>query len=72
MHKNPDPKATTYFLLATWPFAFVVALINRELLWLAMLWLPIGALAIVLVPGVWYIVRYIPDDIRRFIASRRP
>jgi hypothetical protein len=71
MYKNPDPKTVVYTLLALWPLAIALALINRDLWWIAMYWLPLGVVGVVLVPGIWYIVRYIPNDIRRLIRSRR-
>ena len=71
MNKSPDAKGIVGVALATWPFAFVFGLIEPNARYLAAYWIPIGLVVMILGPAAWYIVRYIPDDIRNHIASRR-
>jgi hypothetical protein len=71
MYKSLDPKTIAFLAVGTWPLAFLWAFLNPELRWIAAYWIPLAGLALVIIPGLWYVVRYIPDDIRRYLSSRR-
>lgn len=71
MYEGPDAKRIVYLSLATWPLSFAWALLDPGSWWVTMYWLPLSCLVLWGAPALWYIVRYIPNDIRHLVKSHR-
>lgn len=72
---NMSARAIAFWSLATWPLAFLWAINNSHdpvARAVAGLWIPLVMVLMILVPGIWYEIRYIPRDIWNYVASRRP